>query len=124
MIRMSTTSGATRPRCLTRSRLPGSGGLGMVIGKRPTDRHIDAAKPLLIPTVTGQTCVFGESAQKAVATWAAMATMTAEYLMHEKSLIAVAEADREWLWQNGSPPPDWRIWIGRYQRHRLAEQWT
>jgi hypothetical protein len=28
------------------------------------------------------------------------------------------------LLQNGTLPPDWRIWIGRYQRHRLPERWT
>jgi hypothetical protein len=84
----------------------------------------DAAKPLLIPMLTGQTCVLGETAQTKIATWAAMATTTAEHLMHEESLIGVPQVDREWLWKNGTPPPDWRIWIGRYQRHRLPEQWT
>jgi hypothetical protein len=84
----------------------------------------DAAKPLLIPMLIGQTSVLGDDAQKTIATWAAMATMTAEHVMKEESLIAVSQTDREWLWKNGTPSPDWRIWIGRYQRHRLAERWT
>jgi hypothetical protein len=84
----------------------------------------EAAKPLLISMFTGQTCVLGEIAQTTMATWAAMATMTAEHMMTERSLIAVSQPDREWLLQNGTLPPDWRIWIGRYQRHRLPERWT
>ena len=74
----------------------------------------EAAKSLLIPMFTGQTCVLGEAAQTTMATWATMAVMTAEHMMIEPSLIAVSQADREWLWKNGTPPRDWRIWIGRY----------
>jgi hypothetical protein len=84
----------------------------------------NTTKPLLIPMFTGQTCVLGVPAQTTIATWAAMATMTAEHLTKGPSLVAVSQADREWLWKKGTPPPDWRIWIGRFQRHKLPERWT
>src|SRR5258705_11505191 len=53
-----------------------------------------------------------------------MATMTSEFLIHDKAQIAIPQSDREWLWNHRNPPPDWRIWIGRYQRYRSAEQWV
>jgi hypothetical protein len=84
----------------------------------------DTAKPLLIPMLDGRTCVLGRDKQQALATWIAMATMTSEFLLHEKTQISVSQVDRDWLWQKHNPPPDWRIWIGHYRRYRSAEQWV
>jgi hypothetical protein len=84
----------------------------------------NAAKPVLIPMLNGQTCVLGHEKQQALATWIAMATMTSEFLLHEKAQISISQVDRDWLWQQHSPPPDWRIWVGHYGRHRSVEQWV
>jgi hypothetical protein len=81
-------------------------------------------KPLLIPMIGGQPCVLSHDKQQTLATWITMATMTSEFMLHEKTQISVSQADREWLWEKYTPPSDWRIWIGRYQRHRSAEQWV
>jgi len=82
------------------------------------------AKPHLIPLFTGTTRVLGVEAQEILATWITMATMTAEHLIKDARQRAISQTDREFLCQNSKPPADWRILIGRYQRHRLAAQWT
>jgi hypothetical protein len=80
------------------------------------------AKPFLIPLIEGSTSVLGTVAQKAIATWCVMATMTAEYLTHDLTSIAISQADRDWFRDHGSPPENWKIWIGRYHGNR--GQWT
>jgi hypothetical protein len=82
------------------------------------------AKPHLIPLFTGTTRVLGVEAQEILATWITMATMTAEHLVSDPRQRAISQADREFLWRNSKPPAEWRILIGRYERHRLATQWT
>lgn len=84
----------------------------------------DRTKPHLIPLFTGTTRVLGAEAQESLATWITMATMTAEHLVGDPRQRAISQADREFLWRNGKPPAEWRILIGRYQRHHLAAQWT
>jgi hypothetical protein len=84
----------------------------------------DRAKPHLIPLFTGTTRVLGVEAQEILATWITMATMTAEHLISDPRQRAISQTDREYLWRNSKPPTEWRILIGRYQRHRLATQWT
>ena len=84
----------------------------------------NTAKPYLVPMLDGKRCVIGETAQRTLATWIAMATVTSEFLIHDKAQIAVSQADREWLRHNGTAPPDWHIWIGHYRRYRSAEQWV
>jgi hypothetical protein len=84
----------------------------------------EAAKPVLIPMFDGKTCVLGHEKLQRLATLISMATMTAEFLLHEKTQISVPQSDRGWLRQDHCPPPDWRIWVGHYRRHRSAEQWV
>jgi hypothetical protein len=70
------------------------------------------AKPFLIPLIEGSTSVLGTVAQKAIATWCVMATMTAEYLTHDLTSIAISQADRDWFRDHGSPPENWRFGSG------------
>jgi hypothetical protein len=53
-----------------------------------------------------------------------MATMTAEYIDVDPYSIAVPQSEREWLMDNGTVPPGWRIWIGNYQRHKWISRWS
>jgi hypothetical protein len=52
----------------------------------------ETAKPVLIPMFDGKTCVLGHEKQQRLATWISMATMTAEFLLHEKTQISVRKA--------------------------------
>jgi len=82
------------------------------------------AKTHLIPLIDGRATVLGKDAQQKIAAWCAMATMTAEFMKRDPETIAVPQHEREWLWKNGTAPPNWRIWIGRYQRHKWVGQWV
>jgi hypothetical protein len=53
-----------------------------------------------------------------------MATMTAENLSRDPTLIAVRQSERDYLRTNESIPPDWRVWIGFYERQKWAGQWV
>jgi hypothetical protein len=86
----------------------------------------EAAKLILIPLIQGAVTTLGIEAQRSVATWCAMATMTGEFLDRDISeqSVAISQAEREWLWKNSSPPKqNWRVWIARYQRYRWVSQW-
>jgi hypothetical protein len=82
------------------------------------------AKSILIPLFEGRPCILDEGAQKALATWVAMATITGEYLAKDRQRIAVPQSDRTWLMQNGTAPPGWAIWIGHYARQQNPVQWV
>jgi hypothetical protein len=53
-----------------------------------------AAKPLLIPLIEGRRTTLGSSAQKAIAAWCAMATMTGEYLSFDTTAIAITQSEK------------------------------
>jgi hypothetical protein len=85
------------------------------------------AKPILIPLVQGKKTGLGRCSQLKIVSWAAMATMTGEFLDRDPAVgnIGISQADREWLWKNNAPPPErWRIWIARYQRHKWPGRWV
>jgi hypothetical protein len=73
-----------------------------------------AAKPLLIPLIEGRRTTLGSSAQKAIAAWCAMATMTGEYLSFDTTAIAITQSEKDWFRVHQTPPKTWKIWIGHY----------
>jgi hypothetical protein len=83
----------------------------------------ERAKPYLIPLIRGQATVVGHDGQRAVAAWCAMATMTGEYIDRDPGAVAVSQADRNYLREHQATPPGWKIWIGRYVRHRWPGRW-
>ncbi|MDB5405759.1 MAG: hypothetical protein JWL84_671, partial [Rhodospirillales bacterium] len=44
--------------------------------------------------------------------WIAMKTAAWEFT--DRPTVSISQADRTWIWEKREPPPDWRIWIGRY----------
>jgi hypothetical protein len=84
----------------------------------------DRAKPFLIPIIKGKRMVLGADAQQRVSAWCAMATMTAEYIDRDPNTIAIPQSDRDWLRNNGTAPPGWRIWLAHYRRHKWPAQWV
>lgn len=83
----------------------------------------ERAKPYLIPLIRGEAAVLGPDAQRAVAAWCAMATMTGEYIDRDPTAIAVSQADRDHLMAHQEAPPGWRVWIARYVPHRWPGRW-
>jgi hypothetical protein len=82
------------------------------------------AKPYLITLFNGERTILGEKGQRLVATWAAMVTMTAENLSRDPTLIAIPQVERDHLRTHESIPPDWRVWIGFYERKKWNGQWV
>jgi hypothetical protein len=79
----------------------------------------DRSKRYMVPLLRGEKTLLGLAAQKQIATWAAMATMTAEFLMHDPSQVTISQDVRRTFLAIKEPPEDWRIWIGHYQRWRF-----
>jgi hypothetical protein len=52
-----------------------------------------------------------------------MATMTGEYIDRAIESKAVTQTERDWFMKNRIPPDNWRVWIGRFQRHKWKGQW-
>jgi hypothetical protein len=83
-----------------------------------------AGKPRLILLIQGNGTGLGPAAQLEVATWCAMATMTAEFIDRDPKTIAITADERKYLMDNRVPPSTgWRIWIARYRRNKWVPQW-
>lgn len=82
------------------------------------------SKPRLIPLLKGEQILLGQEAQKQIATWAAMATMTGEFLNKDRKQIAIPQAEREAFLNNPEPPAHWRIWLGHYRRWRFPSTYV
>lgn len=78
-------------------------------------------KAILIPLVTGTPITLDAYAQRRVAAWAAMAIMVAEY--DEPDKIAIPTEDRDYLRGHRDAPPNWKIWIGHYERGDWVGHW-
>jgi len=84
----------------------------------------ERAKPQLIPLLKGNAWALGVNAQRAIAAWACMATMTSEYLSRQSSSVSISQNDRDLIRQQEMPPPSWRVWLGCYDRQKWVGQWT
>lgn len=84
----------------------------------------DTAKPYLLPLIKGEPTVLGHDGQHVVATWATMATMTAEFLLRDPVDRVVTQSERTVFMDTRAPNSDWRIWLGRYRRVRWLGQWV
>jgi hypothetical protein len=82
------------------------------------------AKPYLIPLLEGRQTALGVEAFKAIAAWATMVTMTAEYQLNSAGKIAVSQDDRALLKKTEGPIPEWFVWIGHYRGGKWRHQWT
>jgi hypothetical protein len=71
-----------------------------------------AAKPFLVPALSGQPVTLRRNGQTALAAWTAMFVMVAEHL--DLHTVTIPTADRQWLRSNIRPPSHWRIWIGQH----------
>ena len=79
----------------------------------------ERSKPHLLPLIEGKERVLiGAKAQMAIATWATMATITAEFIHGRLASIAVSNEAREAFREARAPLRNWRIWIGSYYRRR------
>ena len=82
------------------------------------------AKPFLIPLLEGRRTALVAKAQTAIATWATMVTMTAEFFLNSSGKIAISGEDRAQLRATETALTDWDIWIGHYPGGTNQHRWT
>jgi len=83
------------------------------------------AKPFLVPLLDGEKTVLTDAGQIAISAWVAMAAMTGEYRARNPERITVPQAERNWLMNNRTAPPEtWRIWLGRCPVPWRRRQWV
>ena len=76
-----------------------------------------AAKPLLLPLLRGAVRELGREEQRTLSAWA-MKTATMLEFSHPRGL-AIPQADRDWIFKEGRPPPRTQIWVGLYGGREL-----
>ena len=88
----------------------------------------NVARPIMIPLIDGDRFLRGETTrvlphqQKAIATWAVLKAMVAEYDTH--SWVTTHHSQRKYLKEMISPPPrGWAVWIGPYLRVKWPTYW-
>ena len=72
----------------------------------------EAAKPILIPMITGRAGEISPSMQRTLATWAAKTAMTGEQIARDSAVIK--QSQRTWLKERLEPPDGWVIWAAPY----------
>jgi hypothetical protein len=83
----------------------------------------EQTKPILISLLQGKTTTLGPPAQAQLAQWCTMATMTGEFIDRDPLGQGITLAERQLLWKQSAIPPNWRIWVARYQRYKWKGQW-
>ncbi len=76
----------------------------------------ERAKPYLVRLFDGSRSIYDSKCKNYVSAWAALASMTSEYLDCDPSLIAISQTDRNYVRSTESAPLNWRIWVGFYNR--------
>jgi hypothetical protein len=80
-----------------------------------------AAKPILIPLITGKSINLNSARQKILAAWSAMSVICAEYIYPKNAAVSVT--DRRWLYKTRTAPDNFRIWIGDFDRKEWLPHW-
>jgi hypothetical protein len=78
----------------------------------------ERAKSYLLPLIHGDAASLDTTAQTAVSAWITMFVMVAEYF--DPSKVATSQEQRSYFLENGTPPSNWKIWIGDYDRGNWA----
>jgi hypothetical protein len=74
--------------------------------------------------IEGKPVVLNEEMQRNIASWAAMSTMTGEFISRRPETVAVHQVDRSLFKDICVPPPGWRVWIGHYAPNAGSSYWV
>lgn len=83
----------------------------------------ERAKPFLLLLFKGDQSTLGREAQRRIATWAALASMTSEYISRDPADVAIPQFERAKMMARSRPSNSFRIWIGKYERESWGGQW-
>lgn len=78
----------------------------------------DAAKPIALPMILGETVTLGERAQTALSAWAILKGMVTDFSASDPVIPSEHRADL--FRTRGKEGPPWytRVWVGRYEGNR------
>jgi hypothetical protein len=81
------------------------------------------AKPIVLSLALGEQATLDKEAQRTLAAWSAMSTMTSDHFYPSRA--AIPQRHRETLRLNNSlPEGEWKIWIGHYERGDWVPDWV
>ena len=66
----------------------------------------------LTKTMAGESIVLDAKLRHDFATWVTLVSMMAEFT--DLNTISIPLNDHHFMYENGEPPPEWKIWIARY----------
>jgi hypothetical protein len=82
----------------------------------------EATIPFMAPLLRAEHHILTLDQQKYVAALLCLVSMRVEF---SGNMRAIPKSDREWLMTHSEPPPDWKIWIGRYEGGaKMDQQYT
>lgn len=81
----------------------------------------EGAKIILTPLLCGDWSALTTEQQGAIAAWAAMTTMVAEY--RDPPTVGVPQSDRTYLLNNRRAPERWQIWMGHFSGRQDRSFW-
>jgi hypothetical protein len=82
---------------------------------------VDAAKPIVVRLVKGESCRLTAEDQAKLAAWISTAVIVSEFENREH--VTIPKHHRDWLWTTHTVPSDWKIWIGDYKREKWVPEW-
>jgi hypothetical protein len=83
----------------------------------------DIAKPILVPLILGQPTRISPQDQRAIATWAVLKSMIADF-DRDRSARTTHHMQLKRLWRKQLPPAQgWGVWIGHYERKNWKPEW-
>lgn len=86
-------------------------------------RMEEATMPFMPALLLGTPHLLDTFSQRLLAAFLCLVSMRVELSSHD--MRAIPASDRNWLRTRFEPPPDWTIWIGRYEGSpRMDERYT
>lgn len=82
---------------------------------------VEATKPIVLPLIKGEERRLSIRDQKQLSTWIALAVIVSEFERQE--FVTIPADHRQGLMQHKSAPPNWKIWIGDYDRKNWEPHW-
>jgi hypothetical protein len=82
---------------------------------------VEAVKPILGRLVKGETCRLMPSDQAKLAAWIATSVIVSEF--ENQANVTIPASHRDWLWKQHNAPPEWKIWIGDFERRNWPAHW-
>ena len=70
----------------------------------------------LTKIMAGETIVLNTKLRRDFAAWFTLVTMMAEFM--DPATMAIPRTDHQFMYENGRPPREWKMWIARYAGNR------